>query len=213
MAGKNTAAFGIYPTQASVELAVDQLRAAGYRNTDISVLMPQNVGSKDLAHEKQTKAPEGAVTGAGTGAVIGGTLGWLAGIGALAIPGIGPFLAAGPLVAALAGAGAAGVAGGIIGGLAGLGIPEYEAKRYEGRIRKGGILLSVHCDDSDWTKRAKTILEQTGAEDISSTGESSADFAKSDRPMPRATTTRVDDVTTDEDESLPPTGTVPPPRR
>ena len=213
MAGKNTAAFGIYPTQAAVELAVDQLRSAGYRNTDISVLMPQNVGSKDLAHEKQTKAPEGAVTGAGTGAVIGGALGWLAGIGALAIPGIGPFLAAGPVVAALAGAGAAGVAGGIIGGLAGLGIPEYEAKRYEGRIRKGGILLSVHCDDSDWTKRAKKILEQTGAEDISSTGESSADFAKSDRPMPRSTTTRVDDVMTDDDESLPPTGTVPPPRR
>jgi hypothetical protein len=212
MAGKNTAAFGIYPNRASLETAVDQLRAAGYRNTDISVLMPQNVGSKDLAHEKQTKAPEGAVTGAGTGVVVGGTLGWLAGIGALAIPGIGPFLAAGPVVAALAGAGAAGVAGGIIGGLAGLGIPEYEAKRYEGRIRKGGILLSVHCDDSEWTKRAKNIMEQTGAEDVSSTGESSADFAKSDRPLPRSTTSRVDDTTTDVDETLPPTGTVRPPR-
>src|SRR5215831_4674401 len=104
MAGKNTAAFGIYPNRASLEMAVDQLRAAGYRNTDISVLMPQNVGSKDLAHEKQTKAPEGAVTGAGTGVVVGGTLGWLAGIGALAIPGIGPFIAAGPIMGALAGA-------------------------------------------------------------------------------------------------------------
>src|SRR5262249_12768284 len=165
MAGKNTAAFGIYPNRTNLELAIDRLRVAGYRNTDISVLMPQNVGSKDLAHEKQTKAPEGAAAGAGTGVVLGGALGWLAGIGAVAMPGIGPFLAAGPVVAALAGAGAAGVAGGIIGGLAGLGIPEYVAKRYEGRIRKGGILLSVHCDDSDWTKRAKVILEQTGAED------------------------------------------------
>jgi hypothetical protein len=185
MAGKNTAAFGIYPTYEGVEQAVDSLRAAGFRNTDISVLFPENVGSKDFAHAKATKAPEGTATGAASGAVIGGALGWLVGIGALAIPGLGPFIAAGPIVAALAGVGAGGAVGGITGGLIGLGIPEYEAKRYEGRIRKGGILLSVHCDDSDWKKRAKEILERTGAEDISTTSESSADFDKSDKPLPR----------------------------
>ncbi len=188
MAGKNTAAFGIYSTYSGVENAVDSLKTAGFRNTDISVLFPENVGSKDFAHHKGTKAPEGAATGAASGAVIGGALGWLVGIGALAIPGLGPFIAAGPIVAALAGAGAVGAAGGIAGGLIGLGIPEYEAKRYEGRIKKGGILLSVHCDNSDWTKRAKEILETTGAEDIATTGEASADYAKSDRPLPRTGT-------------------------
>jgi len=149
MAGKNTAAFGIYRDRATVERAVDRLKAAGYRNTDISVLFPQNTGTKDFAHEKNTKAPEGATTGAGTGAIVGGTLGWLAGIGAIAIPGIGPFIAAGPIVAALAGVGAGGAVGGVVGALVGMGIPEYEAKRYEGRIKSGGILLSVHCDDSE----------------------------------------------------------------
>src|SRR5206468_11149681 len=139
-------------------------------------------GTKDFAHEKHTKAPEGATTGAGTGVVVGGALGWLAGIGALAIPGIGPFIAAGPIMAALAGAGVGGTVGGVVGALVGMGSPEYEAKRYEGRVKKGGILLSVHCDSSDWTKKAKKILERTGAEDVSSTGESGADFAKSDRP-------------------------------
>jgi hypothetical protein len=186
MAGKNTAVFGIYRDQAGVENAVDALKAAGYRNTDISVLFPENVGTKDFAVEKGTKAPEGAATGAGTGAVIGGGLGWLAGIGALAIPGIGPFIAAGPIVAALAGAGVGGAVGGLTGALVGMGIPEYEAKRYEGRVKEGGILLSVHSDSSDWTKKAKEILERTGAQDISSSGEASADFAKSDRPMRRA---------------------------
>lgn len=186
MAGKNTAVFGIYPDYASVENGVDALKAAGFRNTDISVLFPENVGSKDFAHEKGTKAPEGATTGAGTGALIGGGLGWLAGIGALAIPGLGPFIAAGPIMAALAGVGVGGAVGGITGALIGMGIPEYEAKRYEGRVRDGGILLSVHSDDSDWTKRAKEILERTGAQDISSTGEASADFAKTDKPMRRA---------------------------
>lgn len=188
MAGKNTAVFGIYPNYGAVESAVDALRAAGYRNTDISILMPENVGSKDLAHEKSTKAPEGAAAGAGTGALLGGGLGWLVGIGALAIPGLGPFIAAGPIMAALAGLGVGAAAGGFTGGLIGMGIPEYEAKRYEGRVRKGGILLSVHSDDSEWTKKAKQILENTGAEDISSTGEASADFAKSDRPLPRTGT-------------------------
>ncbi|MDP9161658.1 MAG: general stress protein [Acidobacteriota bacterium] len=186
MAGKNTAAFGIYKTRANAETAVDALRQAEFRNTDISVLFPDNAGTKDFAHEKNTKAPEGAATGAGSGAVIGGTLGWLAGIGALAIPGLGPFIAAGPIVATLAGVGVGGAVGGITGALIGMGIPEYEAKRYEGRVKDGGILLSVHCDDSAWTKKAKEILERTGAEDVSSTGEAGADWQKSDKPMPRA---------------------------
>jgi hypothetical protein len=186
MAGKNTAVFGIYRDQNGVENAVDALKAAGFRNTDISVLFPENEGTKDSAHEKNTKAPEGAATGAGTGALVGGTLGWLAGIGALAIPGVGPFIAAGPIVAALAGAGVGGTVGGLTGALVGMGIPEYEAKRYEGRVKSGGILLSVHSDNSEWTGRAKKILESTGAQDISSTGEAKADFSKTDKPMERA---------------------------
>jgi hypothetical protein len=188
MAGKNTAAFGIYADRDHVEGAVDALRDAGFRNTDISVLLPENVGNKDLAIQKQTKAPEAAVAGAGSGAVIGGALGWLVGIGALAIPGLGPFVAAGPIMGMLGGIGVGGTVGGLTGALIGLGIPEYEAKRYEGRIRKGGILLSVHCDSSDWTKRAKQILERTGAEDISSTNEAAADFAETDKPRPRTLT-------------------------
>ncbi|MFZ0421146.1 MAG: quinol:electron acceptor oxidoreductase subunit ActD [Candidatus Sulfotelmatobacter sp.] len=186
MAGKNTAVFGIYPEYASVENGVDALKAAGFRNTDISVLFPENVGTKDFAHKTETKAPEGTAAGATTGAIIGGGLGWLAGIGALAIPGLGPFIAAGPIMAALAGVGAGGVVGGITGALIGMGIPEYEAKRYEGRVKDGGILLSVHSDNSEWTKRAKEILEHTGAQDVSSTGEASADFSKTDKPMLRA---------------------------
>src|SRR5579862_4530474 len=160
MAGKNTAAFGIYRTQGDVEYAVDALRADGFRNTDISVLLPDNQGTKDFAVEKNTKAPEGTAAGATTGAVVGGTLGWLAGIGALAIPGIGPLIAAGPIVAALTGVGVGGAVGGITGALIGMGIPEYEAKRYEGRIKEGGILLSVHADSSDWTSKAKDVLKQ-----------------------------------------------------
>jgi hypothetical protein len=182
MAGKNTAVFGIYRDRDHAERAVDSLIAAGFRSQDISVLLPENVGTKDFAHEKNTKAPEGTATGAGTGAVLGGTLGLLAGIGALAIPGLGPFIAAGPIMGALAGLGTGGVVGGIIGALVGMGIPEYEAKRYEGRIKGGHILLSVHCDNSDWVKRAKDVLEQTGAEDISSAGEASADYGASDKP-------------------------------
>jgi hypothetical protein len=182
---KNTAVFGIYSSSSMASHAVDSLRAAGFRNTDISVLFPENQGTKDFAHEKNTKAPEGTATGAASGAVVGGALGWLAGIGALAIPGLGPFIAAGPIMAALAGVGTGAVAGGLVGGLVGLGMPEYEARRYEGRIKQGGILLSVHCDDSTWVKRAKTILETTGAEDIASSSEASADFAASDRPMQR----------------------------
>jgi len=185
MAGKNTAVFGIYPSYDAVDRAVDALREAGFRNTDISVLFPENQGTKDFAHEKATKAPEGATTGAGTGAVVGGALGWLAGIGALAIPGVGPFIAAGPIMGALAGVGVGGAVGGIAGALIGMGIPEYEAKRYEGRVKRGGILLSVHSDNSHWTDKAKDVLERTGAEDIASTGETKGDFQNADAPMPR----------------------------
>jgi len=150
--------------------------------------LPENVGTKDFAAEKNTKAPEGATTGAVAGGVVGGTLGLLAGVGALAIPGLGPFIAAGPIMAALAGAGAGGAVGTLVGALVGMGIPEYEAKRYEGRIKEGGILMSVHADNSDWTKKAKELLKQSGAEDISSTGEAGADFAKTDKPLPKTRT-------------------------
>jgi hypothetical protein len=188
MAGKNTAVYGIYANRGMAENAVDRLIAQGFRNEDISVMLQDNVGTKDFAHEKNTKAPEGTATGATAGAAVGGTLGLLAGIGALAIPGLGPFIAAGPIMATLAGIGSGGVVGGIVGALVGMGIPEYEAKRYEGRIKEGGILLSVHCDNSDWVGKAKDLLKQTGAEDISSTGEASADFAKTDKPVTRGTT-------------------------
>ncbi len=172
MAGKNTAVFGIYKTRSEAEQAVDRLMVAGFSNNDISVLLPDNTSSREFAHEKSTKAPEGTATGVATGGVVGGTLGLLAGIGALAIPGVGPLIAAGPIMGALAGLGVGGAVGGLIGALVGMGIPEYEAKRYEGRIKEGGILLSVHCDTSDEISRAKDILKQTGAEDIASSGES-----------------------------------------
>src|SRR5690348_5503525 len=178
---KNTAVFGIYPAYASVENGVDALKAAGFRNTDISVLFPENVGTKDFAHEKDTKAPEGATTGAGTGAVLGGTLSLLAGVGSLAIPGLGPFIAAGPLMGALAGIATGGEVGGSIGALVGMCIPEYEAKRYAGLVKEGRVLVSVHCDSADWVRRAKTVLVLTGAQDISSAGE-----AKSNKPKARA---------------------------
>jgi hypothetical protein len=178
MAG-NTAVFGIYRNRIDVENAVDRLKNSGFRSADISVLFPENTGTKEFAHEKNTKAPEGAAGGAGTGVVLGGTLGWLVGIGALAIPGLGPFVAAGPIMAALAGAGVGGTVGGIVGALIGMGVPEYEAKRYEGFVKSGGMLMSVHSDNRDWTARAKKILEDTGATDISSTGESRADVPTS----------------------------------
>ncbi len=185
MSGKNTAVFGIYRDRSHVEQGVDALLDSGFRSEDISVLLPDNVGTKDFAHEKHTKSPEGAVAGASAGAAIGGTLGLLAGVGALAIPGLGPFIAAGPIMGTLAGVGTGGVVGGIVGALVGMGIPEYEAKRYEGLIREGKVLLSVHCDNSDWVRRAKDVLETTAAEQISSTGESAADYAKSDKPRVR----------------------------
>jgi hypothetical protein len=173
MADKKTAVFGIYNTRNGAEQAADALVNGGFAASDISVLLPENLGTREIGTEKSTKAPEGATAGAGAGAVLGGALGLLAGIGALAIPGVGPLIAAGPIMATLAGMGIGGTVGGLTGALVGLGIPEYEAKRYEGIIQKGGILLSVHCSTSDEVKRAKEILKNTGAQDISSTGEAS----------------------------------------
>jgi hypothetical protein len=154
---------------------VDRLKEEGFSNNDISALFPDKTGTRDFAVEKGTKAPEGAATGAGTGALLGGTLGWLAGIGALAIPGVGPFVAAGPIAAALSGAAVGGAVGGIAGSLIGMGIPEYEAKRYEGKVKEGGILLSVHTDNSEEVKLAKQIFEEAQAQDISTAGESGVD--------------------------------------
>jgi hypothetical protein len=182
----NTAVFGIYQNRVQLEDAVNALHKVGFRNTDTAVLFSENQGSKDLAHERHTKAPECAISGAGLGAVLGGALGYLAAISAVVITGISPlFIAAGPILGALAGAGAGGIVGAIIGAVAGIGMPEYEAKRYNGRMKHGGILLSVHCDSSDWVKRAKDRLKETGAESIASAREASLDFAKTDRPVRR----------------------------
>src|SRR6202521_3070830 len=174
MTGKNTAVFGIYPNANQAEHTVDRLIAPGFASDDISVLLPDNKSSKNFAHEKNTKAPEGTTTGVTAGGAIGGTLGLLAGIGALAIPGLGPFIAAGPIMGALAGLGVGAAAGGLIGALVGMGIPEFGAKRYDGRVKDSGIVVSVHCDDSEWVARAKEILKRSGAEDISSAGEKAA---------------------------------------
>ena len=165
------AVFGIARSEAQAITIVEQLRAAGFSNDDISVLYPDKAGTKDFAHEQHTEAPEGAATGAGTGGVLGGALGWLVGIGAIAIPGLGPFIAAGPIMAALSGAAAGAALGGLTGALIGMGIPEYEAKRYEGKIKEGNILISVHADDSTERDRAKAIFERAGAEDIAYTEE------------------------------------------
>lgn len=190
---KNIAVYGIYRNREAVERAVEELKRAGFRNTDVSVLFPESGGTKDFAIEKETKAPEGAVTGAGTGAAVGGAFGWLMGIGFLTIPGLGPFLAAGPILGALAGVGAGGLVGGIAGALVGMGIPEYEANRYEGHLKKGGILLSIHADDKEWKTKGKEILERTGAEDIGVKGESHADYDVSDRPGSKANVAKDSD--------------------
>jgi len=171
MSNNNTSVFGIYSDTDAAERAVNRIVAAGFSNADVSVLLPDNKSTRDFAHEKNTKAPEGTATGVTAGGVVGGTLGLLAGIGALAIPGVGPFIAAGPIMGALAGLGMGGTVGGLIGALVGMGIPEYEAHRYEGRVKEGGVLLSVHCDTSDEVARAKDLLKGSGAEDISATGE------------------------------------------
>ena len=170
-------AYGIYPDRESFERALESLRGAGFRNSDVSAILPdRDRTARDLAHEINTKTPEGIATGAGAGAALGGVLGWLVGIGAIAIPGIGPLVAAGPVVAALAGAGAAGATGGLVGGLIGAGIPEVEAKRFAGRIREGAYLISVHCDDRAWAKKAQEILEATGGRDVVKTSEATADY-------------------------------------
>lgn len=169
---KSKAVFGIFASRGEAERAVDLLIAADFPSTWISVLLPDTQSTRELAHEKHTKAPEGTAAGATVGGVIGGTLGVLAGVGALAIPGIGPLLAAGPIVAGLAGLGAGGAVGGLVGALAGMGVPEYEAKSYEGRIKGGGTLLSVHCETSEQVDRARHLLAGAGATDISSTRES-----------------------------------------
>jgi hypothetical protein len=185
MAEKSTSVFGIYPTNTAADQAASSLVAAGFRNDDISVLVPDQNSSRELGTEKNTKAPEGTATGAAAGGALGGTLGLLAGIGALAIPGLGPFIAAGPIVGALAGLGAGGALGGFVGALVGMGIPEYEAKRYEGRVKEGGVLLSVHAGTSDRVKIAKDILERTGAEDITSSWEAGADQPSATRTATR----------------------------
>jgi hypothetical protein len=172
------AVFGIAKTEPQAVNIVNQLKAAAFSNNDISVLLPDKAGTKDFAHEQHTKAPEGGIAGAGAGAVLGGAVGWLVGIGALAIPGLGPFIAAGPLMAALSGVGVGAVAGGLTGALVGMGIPEYEAKRYEASLKDGNILISVHTDDSNERDRAKRIFSANGAADISSTGEASVPDAK-----------------------------------
>lgn len=192
MSRRNISVFGIYPDQESVTEAINQIKDGGFRSTDISVLSAENLGSKDFGHERHTKAPEGAVAGGGLGAAVGATAGWLAGAGALLVPGLEPVLAAGPVMGMLAGMGGGVTIGGLLGAAVGAGTPEYEAKRYEGRVRRGGILLSVHCDNADWAKTARSLLKRTGARDISSATEARADFARTEKPMPRRTQTPLE---------------------
>ena len=165
------AVFCIAKTESQAESIVAELKSSGFSNSDISALLPDKKGTRDFAHEKNTKAPEGATTGAGAGGLLGGTLGWLVGIGALAIPGVGPLIAAGPIVAALSGAAVGAAVGGVGGALVGMGIPELEAKQYEGKVRDGNILISVHTDDADEASRARDIFKRQTAESISSSGE------------------------------------------
>ena len=178
----NKAVMCIVQDQNQAESIVKQLQGAGVPNDDISVLLPNKAGTKDFAHEHNTKAPEGAVTGASAGGVLGGTFGLLVGIGALAIPGFGPFIAAGPLLAALSGAAAGATVGGITGALVGMGIPEIEAKRYEGKIKGGNILISVHTETSDDQRQAEAIFKTAHAQDICSTSEATVPKAKEVRP-------------------------------
>lgn len=183
---RNTSIIGIYPDRTTVSDAISVLHKAGYRATDISVLSSDNQGSKDFGHEKHTRAPAGAAAGAAVGAILGAALAWLVSSGALIIPGLGPLIPAGPVLAVLAGAGAGGALGWIVGLLAGLPLSEYVAKRYAGRIRRGGILLSVHCDSQEWCNRAKKALKDTGARNISSASEAAADYGTTDKPTERA---------------------------
>jgi hypothetical protein len=163
--------IGLTPRLDQAEMLVDRLKTAGFSSNDISILLPDKEGTQDFAHKNTTKAPEGAATGASTGGVIGGTLGWLAGIGALAIPGLGAFVAAGPIMAALSGAAVGATLGGATGALIGLGIPEYEAKMYEGKIREGNILIAAHSDNKDMLKAAEDIFKELGVKDVHRTSE------------------------------------------
>ena len=173
-------ALCLVDTEDQAATIVEKLRSAGFSDNDISVLFPDKGSTREFAHKKETKMPEGATIGAGTGGAVGGTIGLLAGIGALAIPGLGPFIAAGPIMAALSGGAIGAGVGGLAGALVGLGIPEYEAKRYEGKVKEGGILISVHSENNDETNRAKDIFKEVGAHDISSTGETHADVKAQD---------------------------------
>lgn len=186
MAAKNRAVFGILGSAAQAEKAVNALMADGFPSQDISVLMPDQQSTREFAHHKETKAPEGATAGVTAGGVIGGALGVLVGLGALAVPGVGPLLAAGPIVAGLAGLGAGGAVGGLIGALVGMGIPEYEARRYAGHVKDGGVLLSVHCETPGEILRAKEILQGVSAVDVSTSSESPAEAPRqsADRPRP-----------------------------
>lgn len=183
---RNTSVMGIYSDRTTVSDAINVLHNAGYRATDISVLSSDNQGTKDFAHEKHTNAPEGAAMGAAVGATAGAALAWLVSIQTVTITGLGPLVAAGPVLAALAGAGAGGMLGWVAGLLAGLRMTKYVAKRYAGRIRRGGILLSVHCDSQEWCDRAKKTLRDTGARNISAASEAAADYGTTDRPTERA---------------------------
>lgn len=183
---KNTSVIGIYEDRTTVSDAINVLQKAGYRATDISVLSSDNQGSKDFAHEKRSKALEGAAAGTVAGAAAGAVLAWWLSTQAGRIPGLAPLAAAGPALATLAGAAAGGALGWLVGFLAGLRMPEYVAKRYAGRVRRGGILLSVHCDGQEWCDRAKKTLQNTGARNISSASESSADYGTTDKPTERA---------------------------
>jgi len=181
----NKAVIGLLSNQTQAELVVGELQRAGFSGNDISVLFPDNRGTRDFAHEQNTKAPEGAVTGAGAGGAIGGTIGLLAGIGALAIPGVGPLIAAGPIMAALSGAAAGAAVGGLTGALVGMGIPEIEAKQYEGKVKSGNVLVSVHAEDTEERARAKQILQSGGATDVVAAGEQSVKTQRG-APSPRA---------------------------
>ena len=173
-------ALCLVDTETQADAIVSKLRSVGFSDNDISVLFPDKGSTRDFAHKKETKMPEGATVGASTGGVVGGTIGLLAGIGALAIPGLGPFIAAGPIMAALSGGAIGAVGGGLTGALIGLGIPEYEAKRYEGKVKEGGILISVHAESNEETNRAKDVFKEEGAHDISSTGEAHSDVKAAD---------------------------------
>jgi hypothetical protein len=186
MARTNTSVYGIFKDEETARFGFDALRAKGFRETDISILHPENPGTKDFAHEKHTKAPEGAVATASLLGVIGAGLGYLVGAGSFIVPGLEQVATAGPVVAALSGLGAGLAGGGILGAIGGATIPEYEAKRYQGRVRRGGILVSVHCDNPDWTKMAVNVLRSSGAVDISTGAEAKADFAKGEKPAPRS---------------------------